>query len=169
MPFIANSAAVGSALTRLVAARGAAASASFSTVVPVSAARLLTLEDEFRRAVDANLQRDGKGVTFATAWLASDNTIIALLKAHYPELLAGMNVLAVDTLHLFPETHVVAEAVQARYGKKAALYHPIGAPTRAAFEAKHGGTAESLPHAEFDLHSKVGRGEGVDIIFCCVF
>ena len=61
-----------------------------------------------------------------------------------------------DTLHLFPETLACAEAVQARYGKAAAVFRPLGLETRAAFEARHGaGAAEAMPNADFDLHSKV--------------
>ena len=65
-----------------------------------------------------------------------------------------MGLLAVDTLHLFPETHAVAAAVQAKYGKAAAVFKPLGCDTRADFTAKYG-DAEALHHADFDLHSKV--------------
>ena len=65
-----------------------------------------------------------------------------------------MGLLGVDTLHLFPETHVVAAAVQAKYAKTAAIFKPLGLETTAAFTAKYG-SAESLQHGEFDLHSKV--------------
>jgi 3'-phosphoadenosine 5'-phosphosulfate sulfotransferase (PAPS reductase)/FAD synthetase len=65
-----------------------------------------------------------------------------------------MGLLAVDTLHLFPETHSVAAAVQAKYGKVAAVFKPAGLATQAEFIARHG-FAESLNHGDFDLHSKV--------------
>ena len=68
-----------------------------------------------------------------------------------------MNLLAVDTLHLFDETHQVAAAVQDKYGKRATIYKPLGVSTRAEFDAKYG-NCETLDHAEFDLHSKVGVG-----------
>lgn len=67
----------------------------------------------------------------------------------------GAGLLGVDTLHLFPETHVVAAAVEARYGKKISWFKPAGCTTRAEFEAAHGGPALSMNHADFDLHSKV--------------
>jgi 3'-phosphoadenosine 5'-phosphosulfate sulfotransferase (PAPS reductase)/FAD synthetase len=91
---------------------------------------------------------------FATAWLATDNIIVHLLHKHFPEVLSGMGLLAVDTLHLFPETHAVAAAVQQKYGKAAAVFKPAGLSTQAEFTAKHG-AAESLNHGDFDLHSKV--------------
>lgn len=66
------------------------------------------------------------------------------------------SLLAVDTLHLFPETLACAAAVQARYRTVAALFKPQGLDSRAAFEARHGANAcETMPNADFDLHSKV--------------
>ena len=95
-----------------------------------------------------------QGVSFATAWLATDNIIVHLLPRHYPELLRGMGLLAVDTLHLFPETHAVAAEVQRKYGKAAAVFQPLGCATREDFNAKFG-HCETINHADFDLHSKV--------------
>jgi len=117
-----------------------------------SAARLRDLEGAFRSVVEARLPASGAGVTFASAWLATDNIVVHLLRKHFPEM--KWSLLGVDTLHLFPETHAVAAAVQARYGVAAALYKPVGCATRADFEARHG-SAETLNHADFDLHSKV--------------
>jgi phosphoadenosine phosphosulfate reductase len=65
-----------------------------------------------------------------------------------------MGLLAVNTLHLFPETLEVAERVQKAYNKKAAVYLPAEVSTRAEFVAKYG-DAEVMNHADFDLHSKV--------------
>ena len=124
---------------------------AFSSVSPSA---LTTLEDAFRRDVEKHLPGDGKGVVFATAWLVSDNVIVALLHKHFPELLRGMGLAAVDTLHLFPETHVVADAVQFKYGKKAAVFKPVGCETKADFLARFG-DAEVLSHDQFDYDSKI--------------
>ena len=121
---------------------------------PGSPARRQALEDAFRRVVDARLPASGRGVVFATAWLATDNVLVALLSRFYPELLNGMGLLAVDTLHLFPETHEVAAAVQDKYGKRAAVFKPAKAATRAEFVAAYG-DCEVMNHADFDLASKV--------------
>ena len=110
--------------------------------------------DTFRRCVDKHLPPSGKGVVFASAWLATDNVFVALMRQHYPELLDGMGLLGVDTLHLFPETLDVAARVQAKYGKRAAEYKPADVSTRAEFVARYG-DAETMNHADFDLHSKV--------------
>ena len=117
-------------------------------------ARLRTLEDAFCSAVSKHLPASGQGVVFASAWLATDNTVVHLLHKHFPELFKGFSLLGVDTLHLFPETLAVAELVQRKYGKKAAIYKPIGCETLADFEKAHG-SCETLNHADFDLHSKV--------------
>lgn len=114
----------------------------------------MKLEDNFRFAVDKYLPQNGKGVVFATAWLATDNIIVHLLRKHFPELLDGSGLLAVDTLHLFPETYKVAEEVQKKYNKKAYVTKPLGCETTADFDAKYG-HCETLSHADFDLHSKV--------------
>ena len=143
--------------------RRSASSASTSASAAAAAApsaRARALEDSFCRAVEQHLPADGHGVVFATAWLASDNTIVHLLAQHFPTLFANSGLLAVDTLHLFPETLEVAERVQRRYGKRAAVFRPLGLETRADFVAKYG-EAEAMPNADFDLHSKVepyGRG-----------
>lgn len=116
--------------------------------------RLRTLEDSFRGAVERHLPKDGKGVVFASAWLATDNIVVHLLHKHFPEVFSGFSLLAVDTLHLFPETHAVKAAVEAKYGKPARVFKPAGCETRADFEARYG-HCEALNHADFDLHSKV--------------
>ncbi len=110
--------------------------------------------DTFRFNVEKHLPQDGKGVVFTSAWLVSDNAIVALLHDHFPEVLKGMDLVGVDTLHLFPETHDVTDAVQAKYKKTAKIYKPKGLSTRADFNAKYG-DCESLNHADFDLYSKV--------------
>lgn len=104
--------------------------------------------------MDAHSPAGGVGLTFASAWLATDNIVVHLLHKHYPEHLRNFTLLGVDTLHLFPSTLEVAAAVQAKYGKKASGFKPAGCETRADFVAKFG-DCEVINHADFDLHSKV--------------
>lgn len=117
-------------------------------------ARLQALEDHFRKAIETHVPADGKGSVFATAWLATDNIFVHLLAKYYPLALNGLGLLAVDTLHLFPETHAVAAEVQKKYNKPAHWVKPLGVSTRAEFVSKYG-DAELINHADFDLHSKV--------------
>merc|ERR1719218_30322 len=75
--------------------------------------------DAFRSDVEAYLPRDGKRAVFATAWLATDNVFVALMREHFPEGLEGMSLVAIDTLHLFPTTLECAKMVEEKYGKPA--------------------------------------------------
>jgi sulfate adenylyltransferase len=109
---------------------------------------------KFQSDVDRFLPADGKQVAFATAWLATDNVFVALLRAHRPAVLDGMALVAIDTLHLFPATLVVAEEVQTKYGKKALVKLPQDVTTREEFEATYG-DCEELDVADFDFVSKV--------------
>ena len=77
-----------------------------------SSSALQTKVDGFRRDVEKHLPEDGRRMAFATAWLATDNVFVALMREHFPEVLAGMNLVAIDTLHLFPETLECAKLVQ---------------------------------------------------------
>ncbi len=115
--------------------------------------RLRSLEDGFRSTIESHIPASGKGVTFASAWLATDNIVVHLLRKHFPEM--QWSLLAIDTLHLFPETIAVAREVQEKYKIRARFFKPLGCETRADFERVHGGTAETINHADFDLHSKV--------------
>eukprot|EP01048_Picozoa_sp_COSAG05_P019235 COSAG05_NODE_2962_length_2460_cov_1.737399_3_plen_167_part_00 len=74
------------------------------TVPPAPAQRV--------RTPDIPAAQDGKGVAFASAWLATDNVIVALFKKHTPAVFEGMSLVGVDTLHLFPTTYDVADEVQ---------------------------------------------------------
>lgn len=109
---------------------------------------------KFQGDVDRYLPADGKQVAFATAWLATDNVFVALLRAHRPAVLDGMALVAIDTLHLFPSTLVVAENVQTKYGKKALVKLPQDVTSREEFEATYG-DCEELDVADFDFVSKV--------------
>ncbi|CAE8631220.1 unnamed protein product [Polarella glacialis] len=110
--------------------------------------------DDFRRAVEKHLPADGKKAVFATAWLATDNVFVALMREHFPEVLKGMNLVAIDTLHLFPTTLECAKLVEEKYGKKALWKAPNGVITLEEFMAKYG-DCEELDSADFDFVSKV--------------
>jgi len=110
--------------------------------------------DQFKADVATHLPADGKGVAFASAWLATDNVFVALMKAHCPKVLDGMTLVAIDTLHLFPEALVTADGVQSKYGKKALMKLPQDVTTREEFEATYG-DCEEMDVADFDFVSKV--------------
>jgi len=108
----------------------------------------------FTDDIDKYLPADGKHVAFATAWLATDNVFVALLRNHRPKVLDGMTLVAIDTMHLFPETLTCADLVQKKYGKQALVKLPDGVTTRDEFEAKFG-DCEDMDVADFDFVSKV--------------
>mmetsp|Transcript_19943 Transcript_19943/g.50973 ORF Transcript_19943/g.50973 Transcript_19943/m.50973 type:complete len:694 (-) Transcript_19943:173-2254(-) len=110
--------------------------------------------DNFKKAIEAHLPKDGKNVVFATAWLATDNVFVALMREHFPEVLKGMNLVAIDTLHLFPETLTCAKLVEEKYGKPALWKMPADVTTRDEFEQKYG-DVEEMDSADFDFVSKV--------------
>ncbi|OLQ13597.1 Sulfate adenylyltransferase [Symbiodinium microadriaticum] len=103
--------------------------------------------DDFCKHVELHLPKDGKKVVFATAWLATDNVFVAgylenaLMRKHFPEVLNGMNLVAIDTLHLFPTTLECAKLVEEKYAKQD------------EFIAKYG-DCEELDSADFDFVSK---------------
>merc|ERR1740129_960523 len=103
-----------------------------------SAAALQSKIDAFRRDVEKHLPADGKHVVFATAWLATDNVFVALMRKHFPEALEGMGLVAIDTLHLFPETLECARLVQEKYNKQALWKLPEAVTTREEFVARYG-------------------------------
>merc|ERR1740129_1658944 len=103
-----------------------------------SASALQSRVDDFRRDVEKHLPRDGKKVVFATAWLATDNVFVALMRKHFPEVLDGMNLVAIDTMHLFPETLECARLVQEAYAKEAIWKLPEGVTTLEEFVARYG-------------------------------
>lgn len=110
--------------------------------------------DKFQTNVRDYLPASGERVAFATAWLATDNVFVHLMHRHFPETLSGLSLVAVDTLHLFDETHKVASAVQAKYNKAAQIYLPLEVANREEFIAKYG-DCEAMDHAHFDFVSKV--------------
>jgi len=110
--------------------------------------------DGFRRDIEKHLPSDGKKVVFATAWLATDNVFVALMREHFPGVLDGMSLVAIDTMHLFPETLECAKLVQDKYAKQALWKSPSGVETVEEFAAKYG-DAEEMDSADFDFVSKV--------------
>merc|ERR1719436_759382 len=86
--------------------------AGFASVSPALQKKV----DKFRRDIETHLPNDGKQVVFATAWLATDNVFVALMREHFPSVLSGMHLVAIDTLHLFPETLDCARQGQDKYG-----------------------------------------------------
>jgi len=119
-----------------------------------SSSALQSKVDSFRRDIEKHLPSDGKRVVFATAWLATDNVFVALMREHFPGVLEGMNLVAIDTLHLFPETLECAKLVQDKYRKQALWKLPSGVKTTEEFAAKYG-DAEEMDSADFDFVSKV--------------
>ena len=110
--------------------------------------------DGFKKAVETHLPKDGKNVVFATAWLATDNVFVALMAKHFPEVLKGMNLVAIDTMHLFPTTLTCADLVQKKYGKQALWKAPADVTNLDEFVAKYG-DCEEIDSADFDFVSKV--------------
>ncbi|CAE6931243.1 sA, partial [Symbiodinium sp. CCMP2456] len=120
-----------------------------------------------------------KKVVFATAWLATDNVFVALMRLAFgmvdvaaflgklsilvlsdmldllslQQVLTGMNLVAIDTLHLFPTTLECAKLVEEKYAKKAMWKMPKGITTKDEFIAKYG-DCEELDSADFDFVSK---------------
>lgn len=108
----------------------------------------------FREDIERHLPKDGKKVVFATAWLATDNVFVALMREHFPSVLDGMSLVAIDTMHLFPETLACAKLVQDKYNKQALWKMPADVKTREEFQAQYG-DAEEMDSADFDFVSKV--------------
>jgi 3'-phosphoadenosine 5'-phosphosulfate sulfotransferase (PAPS reductase)/FAD synthetase len=105
------------------------------------------VQEHLEKIIESNQSQ----VVLATAWLVSDNVLVDLFLNHTN---FKPTIVAVDTLHLFPETLQVAGEVQKKYGFKAANYKPIGVQNREEFIAKYG-RHEFLSAADFDKHSKV--------------
>eukprot|EP00128_Syssomonas_multiformis_P003536 Colp12_sorted_trinity150504_noHs@30286 len=108
--------------------------------------------EQFKKDVATYLAPlDTSRIVLASAWLVSDNVIVDLFK-RFTNIFPV--VVGVDTLHLFPETHNVVSALEAKYNFKARVYKPKGCETYADFVSTYG-THEKLSHADFDGHSKV--------------
>jgi len=110
--------------------------------------------EQFKSDVQTHLPADGKGVCLASAFIVTDQIMLALMATHFPEITKGMTLIAVDTMHLFPETVDLMKATEEKYGKKMSLYKPVDCETTDDFSAKYG-HCEAISHADFDFHSKV--------------
>eukprot|EP00124_Ichthyophonus_hoferi_P003783 Ihof_evm5s353 gene=Ihof_evmTU5s353 len=102
---------------------------------------------DFQRDVKSYIQTtDPSRVVLATAWLISDNVIIDLFK-RFTDVFPS--VVAVDTLHLFPETHGVVKAMEEVYNFKAHIFKPEGCDSLEDFEVKYG-KHNAMSHTDFD-------------------
>eukprot|EP00448_Togula_jolla_P037409 CAMPEP_0170622304 /NCGR_PEP_ID=MMETSP0224-20130122/29057_1 /TAXON_ID=285029 /ORGANISM="Togula jolla, Strain CCCM 725" /LENGTH=692 /DNA_ID=CAMNT_0010948609 /DNA_START=56 /DNA_END=2134 /DNA_ORIENTATION=- len=110
--------------------------------------------EQFKEDIAKYLPADGKRVVFATAWLATDNVFVALMRKHCPAVLDGMHLVAIDTMHLFPETLECAKLVESKYGKAAMWKQPADVTSKEEFMAKFG-DVEEMDAADFDFVSKV--------------
>jgi phosphoadenosine phosphosulfate reductase len=91
--------------------------------------------------------------TFTTALIAGDMVILdAIVKAG---LIDKIQVVFVDTFHLFPETPLFMKEVEAHYGFKAKWYHALSAETKAEFHEKHGDGWWAKDIDAYDLECKV--------------
>jgi len=120
----------------------------------VSTAALDDKVASFKAHIEKHLPADGKGVCFATAWLATDNVFVALMHDHFPKVFAGMNLVAIDTMHLFDTTRPCADQVEVKYNKKALWKVVDGVTNREEFNQKYG-DCEEMDTADFDFVSKV--------------
>eukprot|EP01120_Amphizonella_sp_Union-15-10_P011526 TRINITY_DN490_c0_g1_i1.p1 TRINITY_DN490_c0_g1~~TRINITY_DN490_c0_g1_i1.p1 ORF type:complete len:710 (+),score=161.80 TRINITY_DN490_c0_g1_i1:74-2131(+) len=110
--------------------------------------------EQFQNDVKRHLPSSGDGVVLASAFIVSDNVLVDLFHKNFPEFFSGMNILGVDTLHLFPETLDLWRRMEQRYGKRIPTFKPLGCETRQDFERIYG-QAEKLSHADFDYYSKI--------------
>jgi len=91
--------------------------------------------------------------TFTTALIAGDMVILDVLAKN--NLLDKVQVVFVDTYHLFPETPLFMKEVEAHYGFKAKWYHAKSADTQAAFWEKHGADFWTHDIDAYDAECKV--------------
>lgn len=110
--------------------------------------------DAFKIDIARCLPSDGRRTVFATEWMTTDNVFMDLMQKHFPEILKGMSLVAIDTLHLFPETHACAHRVQDRYEKAAIWKKPDGVETLEEFNQLYG-DYESLDQTEYNYVSMV--------------
>lgn len=101
--------------------------------------RLAALElqaiDDFKKAIQFSSDGAAKPV-LTTALLAGDQVILHIL--HKAGLLKEIQVMFIDTLHLFDETYDFLEKVEQHYGFKAATFKAKDCETRADFDDKYG-------------------------------
>jgi sulfate adenylyltransferase len=113
--------------------------------------KIESFKQRVSEVLEAQFGQDPSRVVMATAWLVSDNVLVDLLWKHTN---FRPTIVAVDTLHLFPETLQVADEMQEKYGFNAQVYKPFGVNSREEFIVKYG-RHEFLSASDFDKHSKV--------------
>lgn len=97
-------------------------------------------------------QTDPARVVQVSAFLVTDNVIVDLFCRYLPALRPTL--VSVDTLHVFPETLAVADAVASRYGMHVRMYKPANCETQADFVRLYG-TPDTMSHEDFDRISKI--------------
>eukprot|EP01135_Chromosphaera_perkinsii_P001788 Nk52_evm57s210 gene=Nk52_evmTU57s210 len=110
--------------------------------------------NEFKLSAETYLaayKRDPSKITLASALLISDNVIVDLF-ARFTDFMP--TVVAIDTLHLFPETLQLARDLETKYKIELKVFQPKECETLKDFEEKYG-THQDLSHADFDFHSKI--------------
>jgi phosphoadenosine phosphosulfate reductase len=120
-------------------------------------ARLKHLEEQAAESLKLAVA-SGKKVVFPNALIAGDAVITHLLYKY--ELLPKVSVLAVDTLHLFPETLDFLKSVEDAYGFKAHISMAegitgYGAEAKAMYDKKYGADLWQTNIEEYDRLCKV--------------
>ena len=102
--------------------------------------RLAALElqaiDDFKKAIGEFSSDGAAKPVLTTALLAGDQVILHIL--HKAGLLKEIQVMFIDTFHLFDETYDFLEKVEQHYGFKAATFKANDCETRADFDDKYG-------------------------------
>ena len=92
------------------------------------------------------------------AGLAGDCALLdALSRA---ALLPRVRVLFIDTLHLFPETHALLDACEARYGFTALRYGPAGVASKAEWNKRYASDLYMTDPERYDQARVQRRGCG---------
>ena len=90
---------------------------------------------------------------FTTALLAGDAVVLHALHAH--GLLRRVDVVVVDTLHLFAETYEYLAQVEEAFGFEAKVYRPAGLDTKADWDSAHGSDLYIVDAGKYDQLAKV--------------
>lgn len=91
--------------------------------------------------------------TFTTALIAGDMVILDQIAKQ--GLLDKIQIVFVDTYHLFPETPLFMKEVEKHYGFKAKWYHAVDADTEEEFHEKFGADWWAKDIDAYDLKCKV--------------
>jgi len=118
----------------------------------VEGRKLEALEAELKSTLDTLVANKKKPV-FTTALIAGDCVILdAIAKAGY---LDKIEVIFIDTFHLFPETLDFLKEVEAHYGFKASVYHCADCNTPEEYWEKYGEDSWMTDIDEYDSLCKV--------------